>query len=188
MEDHDHDSGSNAPAARPVLAEGTFVRHTRYGRGRIVGIKAGFYVVHCKGELHQVPLQSSELSAEEPEPQDPQTEAVKRAVREVLGDYGWLETDFEMARRWIGGTLRLIPGKEGTQPKDVPLEAFFKKIIGVREKLRVLEQKLNNHPKLDAAEKLELEGYITRCYGSLTTFNVLFAEKPSQFRGSSNEE
>ena len=186
MADHT-DQESEGPPARPDYAEGSFVRHVRYGRGRIVGIKAGFYVLHCKGELHQVPFGSSELSGEEDGPSDPEVENIKRAVREVLGDYGWIETDFELGKRWLGGTCRLLPGKESIQPKDIPLEAFFKKIIGIREKLRVLEQKINNHPKLDAADKLELEAYITRCYGSLTSFNVLFAEKPSQFRGAATD-
>ena len=176
-----------AEALRPVLAQGSLVRHIRHGKGRIVGVKAGFYIVHCKGELHQVPVQSPDLTPEEPAEQYPELEMMKRAVREVLGDYGWTETEFELSKRWIGGTMRLTAGKEGVQPKEIPLEAFFKKVIGVREKLRVLEQKINNHPKLDAADKLELEGYITRCYGSLTTFNVLFAEKPSQFEGASTE-
>jgi hypothetical protein len=61
------------------------------------------------------------------------------------------------------------------------MEAFFKKVIGVREKLRVLEQKINNHPSLSPEEKLDLAGYVTRCYGSLTTFNVLFATRASHF-------
>jgi hypothetical protein len=65
---------------------------------------------------------------------------------------------------------------------------FFKKLIGVREKLRVLEQKINNHPTLASEEKIELEGYITRCYGSLTTFNVLFAAKESQFHGQTGKD
>jgi hypothetical protein len=112
---------------------------------------------------------------------DPPLDLVKQAVREVLLDYGWLDAEVEMGRRWLGGTLRLIPGQEGAQAKDVPLEAFFKKVIGVREKLRVLEQKVNNHPSLSPEDKLELQGYITRCYGSLTTFNVLFANKAGQF-------
>jgi superoxide dismutase len=78
----------------------------------------------------------------------------------------------------------MTPGKEDTQAKEIPIEVFIKKIIGVREKLRVLEQKINNHPNLDAADKLELQGYITRSYGSLTTFNALFADKVSHFVGS----
>jgi len=78
----------------------------------------------------------------------------------------------------------LLPGNDEVQEKEIPIEAFFKKIIGVREKLRVLEQKINNNKNLSGEEKLELQGYITRCYGSLTTFNVLFASRDSQFKGS----
>jgi hypothetical protein len=114
---------------------------------------------------------------------DPQLDLVKQAVREVLGDYGWLDIDLELAKRWTGGTVKLIPGKTETQAKEVPIEMFFKKLIGIRDKLRVLEQKINAHPVLTPEEKLEFDGYITRCYGSLTTFNVLFIAKEAQFRG-----
>ena len=93
-----------------------------------------------------------------------------------------------VGKRWVGGTLRLVPGKEGTQAKDLPLEVFFKKIIGIRDRLRVLEQKLNSHPSLAAEEKLELQGYISRCYGSLTSFNVLFGAAESQFKGQGDRE
>jgi hypothetical protein len=96
--------------------------------------------------------------------------------------------DLELGKRWVGGTLKLIPGKEDTQPKDVPIEMFFKKIIGIRDKLRVLEQKINANPALSSEEKLDLDGYITRCYGSLTTFNVLFSTKEGQFRGQAGKD
>jgi hypothetical protein len=113
---------------------------------------------------------------------------IKQAVREVLGERGWLDIDLEMGKRWVGGTLRLIPGKEDTQSRDVPIEMFFKKLIGIRDKLRVLEQKINAHPQLAPEEKAEFQGYITRCYGSLTTFNLLFAAKESQFKGQGKDE
>jgi len=106
----------------------------------------------------------------------------------VLNDFGWLDVDLELGKRWVGGTMRLIPGKEDTKSYDVPLEMFFKKIIGVRDKLRVLEQKINAHPVLSPEEKMEFQGYITRSYGSLTTFNALFATKESQFKGQSEKE
>jgi len=103
----------------------------------------------------------------------------------VLGDHGWIDVEIEMASRWTGGTMRLIPGKADAQSKDVPIEAFFKKIVAIRDRLRVLEQKVNAHATLAAEEKLELQGYITRCYGSLTTFNVLFASEGGTIRGES---
>jgi len=168
-------------ASRPRLGIGALVNHVDYGRGRIVRYQDDGYLIAFKnGETHWVGYQAPILKPIEMAG-DPEIDRLKQAVREVLLDYGWLDSEVEMGKRWLGGTLRLIPGQEGTQSKDVPLEAFFKKIIGVRERLRVLEQKINNHPSLSPEEKLDLEGYVTRCYGSLTTFNVLFATKASQF-------
>lgn len=176
------------PQASPQLGLTTIVSHPLFGRGRIVAYDNECYVVLFKGgETKNVAFSFDAMKAETVVG-DPQTDRIKQAMREVLNDYGWLDVDLEMGRRWVGGTMKLIPGKEDTQPKEVPIEMLFKKIIGIRDKLRVLEQKVNAHSALPSEDKLELQGYITRCYGSLTTFNVLFASKESQFQGQGKDE
>ncbi len=89
-----------------------------------------------------------------------------------------------IAERWLGGQLIMKPGKAGTQEKTIPIEEFFRKIVAVRERLRVLEQRINSHPKLADDDRLQLQEYITRAYGSLTTFNLLFAEPEDRFIGT----
>jgi hypothetical protein len=105
---------------------------------------------------------------------------LKQVLRELLAE----ETLFgypAMGRRWEGGTMTLKPADAGLQAKDLPLESFFHKIVMLRDRLRVLEAKINGHDKLSEADKVELQGYISKCYGTLTTFNVLFQDKADQF-------
>lgn len=178
---------SDPAPTRPRFGLGSVVRHGHFGSGRVTSYDGDAYVILFRGgETRRVPFAFPDLQAEGAAG-DPELDRLKQAVREVLGDHGWIDVELELGKRWVGGTLRLIPGKDGTQPKDVPLEVFFKKLIGLRDRLRVLEQKLNSHPGLAPEEKLELQGYITRCYGSLTTFNVLFAAKGGQFEGQSGD-
>ena len=113
-------------------------------------------------------------------------EELKALLRQVIvnqNEYAGVK-DVELANKWNNGTLVVKPANPEQKPLEIPVEAFFKKVISVREKLRVLEQKINNHPKLEDHDKIELQQYITRCYGSLTTFNVLFRNEPDKFHGS----
>ena len=103
---------------------------------------------------------------------------LRRIIREESG-----LTAVTPADKWHGGELVLRPGREGLQEKSIPIETFFHKIVMLRNKLRVLEQQINGS-ELPAAAKVKLQGYITGCYGSLTSFNVLFADEDDRFRGS----
>jgi hypothetical protein len=94
----------------------------------------------------------------------------------------------EIGDRWSGGQLVLRPGKAGTQEKVVPIESFFRKITAVRDRLRVLEQRINSHPKLSDEDRLQFQEYVTRAYGSLTTFNVFFTDPADRFVGTSGRD
>ncbi len=107
-------------------------------------------------------------------------EEFAQAIREALRED---EAPVPLAPRWEGGTVVLKPGDAATQSKEVPLDALFHKIVMIRDRLRVLEQKINTHEKLSDAEKVEMQQYVTRCYGSLTTFNVLFRDERDRFVG-----
>jgi len=109
-------------------------------------------------------------------------ELVHEATRAAL--QAELHTDnINMSRRMFGGTVTFTDG-DGRTVKEIDVLSLFKKITSVREKLRVLEQKVNNHASLSAAEKAELQAYLSRSYGSLTTFNFLFHEDQDRFRGT----
>jgi hypothetical protein len=113
---------------------------------------------------------------------DMDTNALRALIRDVLRDEG-TTGETSIGKRWEGGTLVMKPADASLQAKEVPIEAFFHKIVMVRDKLRVLEQKVNAHPQLSDADKVEMQQYVTRCYGSLTTFNVLFKDKNDEFKG-----
>jgi len=103
---------------------------------------------------------------------------LRRIIREECGLSAVTPAD-----KWAGGDLVLRPGREGVQEKTIPIETFFSKIVMLRNRLRTLEQHVNSSD-LPNASKIKLQGYITGCYGSLTSFNVLFADEGDRFKGS----
>ena len=111
----------------------------------------------------------------------------RELVRQVLAEELGI-SNTRLTGRWQGGTLVLQPGDLTTQAREMPLENFFHKIVMLRDRLRVLEAKINAHDKLNDEDKVELQQYVTRIYGSLTTFNVLFSTKEDQFRGTGGGE
>src|SRR5258706_178551 len=115
----------------------------------------------------------------------PLKQFVEQTVGSVIAELGLEKDDTiveQLGQRWHTGRLVMHPADTSLQPKEVPLEVFFHKIVMVRNNLRVLEQKINAHEKLIDADKVEMQQYITRSYGSLTTFNVLFKSKEDQFQ------
>ncbi len=107
---------------------------------------------------------------------------LRRVLREELG-----LTPVVPADKWRGGELVLRPGKPGLQEKKWPIDSFFHKVVMIRNRLRSLEQQVNAAEMPEDA-KLKLQAYVTACYGSLTSFNVLFADEADQFRGAGGGE
>lgn len=110
-------------------------------------------------------------------------EAIKDALREVLEETEGIQHECELGERWEGGTVILKPADDNLKTKDIPMDVFWHKIVMMRDRLRVLEQNINSHKVLTDQEKVSLQQYITRCYGSMTTFNILFHDKEQHFKG-----
>lgn len=108
---------------------------------------------------------------------------IKQALQDVL-DSG---SEATLTKKFSGGKILIQPAKAELQAKEIPIDEFFKKVIRVRDQLRVLEQKINNHDNLTTADKASFQSYITRSYGALTSFNILFKDKDDHFKGQSSK-
>ncbi len=114
----------------------------------------------------------------------PLAELIRQTVDAAVNRLGLEKPDaavHELGKRWRDGKMVLQPGDAGTQSKEVEIEAFFHKLVMMRNQLRVLEQKINSSESLTSADKFDWQQYVTRCYGSMTTFNLLFKDKESWF-------
>ena len=166
------------------------VRHPQYGVGRsqIADRTHGGDRVRRRaadGGAGVERLEPAEATATLSELQMPLANLIRDTAHAVVEALGLEQKDVVvegLANRWQRGTLVMQSADTSLQPKEVPLETFFHKIVMIRNNLRVLEQKVNASDKLSDADKFDLQQYITRCYGSLTTFNILFKNKEDQFR------
>lgn len=168
---------------------GMKVQHPHYGPGVVKSITEATAVVQFQDGQRTLSPEGSGLEPVLDVP-DPSlagvslSDLVAKAVRRTLDELGVEMPDVvvdELAARWDGGMMTLVPVDKTQQSKEVPLEVFFHKIVMMRNNLRVLEQKVNAHDKLSDADKVELQQYVTRCYGSMTTFNLLFREREGGF-------
>ena len=108
----------------------------------------------------------------------------EESLIEILDQFLGISEVVRLGDKWEGGTITLQPADSSLKPKEMPVESFFHKMVMLRDRLRVLEQNINSHKKLDDEDKVHLQQYITRCYGSLTSFNVLFKYSHDNFKGS----
>lgn len=174
------------------LAPGTRVEHERYGEGIISRSNLTTYeIFFARGGKMEVSKSKGELtvlddSSAQGAGASIDIDAFREVLEHLLDKHGMLQEVVPLGDRWIGGKLVLTPAG-ATQNKEIPIETFFHKVVMVRDRLRVLEQNINSHPKLDDEDKVNLQQYLTRIYGSLTTFNVLFKNKEQYFVGAGKE-
>ncbi|HMO65332.1 MAG TPA: hypothetical protein PKE47_08950 [Verrucomicrobiota bacterium] len=179
------------------LRIGQRVRHPAYGTGTVKALDEATATVEFDGGDRRAVdpalsgLQPGEAQAAISGLEAPLRDVIEATVRAVADRLGLEQPDAvrdELAARWQGGRLVLHPADPALQAKEVPLETFFHKIVMIRNSLRTLEQRVNASDRLTDAEKFDWQGYITRCYGSLTTFNILFRDKAGQFSSKGGGE
>lgn len=168
-----------------LLGVGSRVRHPAYGDGVVIRLHAAAYEVAFM--LYGIKQVGKEYDKWEVVEAIPAEEAVtyteaERSLIKILRNFNALQEDVPLGDRWKGGVMILRPGDPGLKEKEVPIETFFHKIVMTRDRLRVMEQRINAS-NLDDEEKVNLQQYITKIYGSLTTFNVLFKYKDDYFVG-----
>ncbi|MCD6013001.1 MAG: hypothetical protein K0Q79_2863 [Flavipsychrobacter sp.] len=176
------------------LGIGSRVEHVHFGKGVVVDTASEFYIIWFKSQQGTKSiskdyegLKTLEEVTAEPGSNSITIADIEQALHNIL-DQRLHDTQLvPIAPKWKHGNMILKPGDPTLQSKEVPIETFFHKITMVRDRLRVMEQKINAHKTMGEDEKIELQQYLTAIYGSLTTFNVLFKETHHQFKGSSKE-
>lgn len=172
-----------------ILGVGSRVNHPAYGQGVVIRLhKAAYDVSFVQYGIKQVGKTYTKWEVIEQIPPAEQGEItfseIEKSLIKVLNAYSDVSQIVPLGEKWEGGELILKPGREELLPKEMPIETFFHKIVMVRDRLRVMEQRINSSENLSDEEKVNLQQYITRIYGSLTSFNVLFKNKEDQFKGS----
>lgn len=172
------------------VRKGMDVKHPLYGKGSIIHVEGTILTIHFpnRGNMdisrRTEGLEFSEPSRDsEQDGEELSMSKLERTLRSILEASNGVSEVVPMGDKWIGGTLLLQPADSSLKPKEVPIETFFHKIVMVRDRVRVMEQQINANSKLNDAEKVDLQQYITRIYGSLTTFNVLFKDSSDYFVG-----
>jgi hypothetical protein len=173
------------------LRPGLSVLHPQFGLGDVKLLtEKTAEILFNEGRKTLTEAQVAELKPAEPRAK---IEGLEKPLRDLIAEVIDLTTQKlnlrverddlapQLAPKWQGGKIVLQPSDASLVAKEIELDVFFHKIVMVRDNLRVLEQKINAHPKLNDAERVELQHYITKSYGSLTTFNVLFREKEQTF-------
>ncbi len=168
-----------------ILGIGSRINHSEYGKGVITNVSTKeYWVTFIENGLETIALDCKfeVIEAAENEVDTVSFYDVEQSLLSILKKWSDVSQIVPIGDKWKGGKMILDPGQSGLASKEIPIDTFFHKIIMVRDRLRVMEQKINTS-NIEEIEKIELQQYITRIYGSLTTFNVLFKSQNDYFVG-----
>ena len=170
-----------------ILGIGSRINHSNYGKGVITNVTSTLYwVTFIDSGLETISIDNDfeTIEAVEDEVDSVSFSEVEQSLISILRKWSDTSSITPIADKWKKGTLILEPGDTNLTSKTIPIDTFFHKIVMVRDRVRVMEQKINSSKTLEDQDKVDLQQYITRIYGSLTTFNVLFKVKSQHFSGS----
>lgn len=176
--------------AENILGIGSRIRHKEFGDGVVIGVKSATYSITFMRDGVKEISQSypfDVIDAELPSDDLVSLADVERSLVNILRKFSDVQETVPLGQKWAGGKMLLQPADKILKPKEIPIESFFHKIVMLRDRLRTLEQRVNSS-KLDDEDKVNIQQYITRCYGSLTTFNVLFKRPEDYFVGEKGAE
>ena len=170
-----------------TLGVGTRLQHTQFGPGVIIGVRYATYLItflnYGTKEIDKTDTGLDEIIPENKTAEVETVAETEKSLLKILRMWSDVNELVPLGEKWIGGSMLLQPADKNLKPKEIPVADFFHKIVMLRDRLRVLEQNINSNKKLSDEEKVNIQQYITRCYGSLTTFNVLFKDKEHWFVG-----
>ena len=170
-----------------ILGIGTRLQHTHFGPGVIVGVRFATYLIafinHGIKEIDKTDPKLDDIIPENVSEEIETHSDIERSLLKILRLWGGFLENVPLGDRWVGGNIVLQPADKTLKAKEIPIDVFFHKIVMLRDRLRVMEQQINAHKILTDEDKVNLQQYITRIYGSLTTFNVLFRNKEHWFVG-----
>ncbi|MEY4702810.1 MAG: hypothetical protein RIR96_707 [Bacteroidota bacterium] len=170
-----------------LLGVGTRLQHTQYGPGVIVAVRYATFLIsfihHGIKEVEKTDTGLDEIIPENVTAELETVSDVEKSLLKILRMWSDVSEIVPLGERWKGGTMILQPADKNQKGKEIPVDVFFHKIVMLRDRLRVMEQQINAHKLLSDEEKVNLQQYITRIYGTLTTFNVLFRDKEHWFVG-----
>lgn len=175
-----------------TLGIGTRLQHIQHGPGVIVGIRYATYLISFINtgvkEIDKTDVNLEEIIPENVSVEVETQSETEKSLLKILKMWGGITETVPLGDKWIKGIMLLQPFDKSLKPKEIPIEDFFHKIVMLRDRLRVLEQNINSSKTLNDEEKVNIQQYITRCYGSLTTFNVLFRNKEQYFVGEKSNK